>query len=168
MLFLVYAWPNILLPLLGGILIDKIGVRRGIALYSLLITIGQWLFMMSGFVQSYTSAIAGRAVFGLGGECLKVAQYTIISIWFMGQELNFAMALTIGISQFASVINGWVLPEIFEDHGLGDALMVGLIVCVVSLLAGYMLCFLDSRADKYLKDAGLLLYHQVGDYEVEG
>jgi len=105
--------------------------------------------MIGGYIQNYALMIAGRVIFGLGGESLQVAQCTIVSVWFRGQELNFAMGLTLSISQLGSVVNGWILPSLFEDYGLGAALLVGFIVCLIAFLAAYLLCYLDRRADGY-------------------
>ena len=41
MLFSAYSVPNILFPLFGGILIDRIGVRSGIVIFSSVLVIGQ-------------------------------------------------------------------------------------------------------------------------------
>ena len=40
MFFTVYSLPNILLPLTGGIFVDKMGIRAGIILYSVQVTFG--------------------------------------------------------------------------------------------------------------------------------
>ena len=91
--------------------------------------------------------LTGRVILGIGGESLKVAQFTIVYIWFRGQELNYAMGLTLGISQLGSVINGWIVPSIADDHNIGTALLIGFIVCCVSLLAALILSYLDKKAD---------------------
>lgn len=41
MLYTVYSLPNIILPFFGGVLIDKIGPRKAILLFSTIILIGQ-------------------------------------------------------------------------------------------------------------------------------
>lgn len=53
---------------------------------------------MGGYFESFPFMLSGRVVLGLGGESLKVAQYTIIYIWFRGPELNYAMGLALGIT----------------------------------------------------------------------
>jgi hypothetical protein len=37
----VYSFPNIILPFFGGVLVDKIGVRFGIFVFSFILIIGQ-------------------------------------------------------------------------------------------------------------------------------
>jgi len=53
-------------------------------------------------------------LFGLGGECMSVAQSAIVSVWFKGKELNLAMGLNISIARLASVANGIIVPHLYE------------------------------------------------------
>lgn len=75
MLYTVYSFPNIILPVVGGYLIDAIGIRKGVFLFSFILIIGQaicTLSIMDSF-NSYPLMVVGRVVFGLGGENLTVA-----------------------------------------------------------------------------------------------
>ena len=56
----------------------------------------------------------GRFIFGLGGECMSVAQSAIISNWFKGKELSFAFGLNLSVSRLGSVLNGILVPMIAE------------------------------------------------------
>lgn len=40
LMYQIYSFPNIVLPLLGGILIDKIGVKISLMLFTILLTLG--------------------------------------------------------------------------------------------------------------------------------
>jgi len=94
--------------------------------------------------------IAGRVVFGLGGESMSVAQSAIVSKWFKGKELAMALGLNLSISRLGSVINGIVVPQIYNEHHLnqlGIALLVGFFVCVFSLVCAIFLVLLDKKAD---------------------
>ena len=44
----IYSLPNMILPFFGGFFIDKLGVRIGCFLFSLLLLIGQTLCWLSG------------------------------------------------------------------------------------------------------------------------
>ena len=91
LLYSVYSMPNIVLPLFGGFLIDKIGVRIGIFVFSLVLVVGQFVFLLGGSTELFWLMLLGRVVFGLGGECLCVAQSTVVSSWFGEKELAFAL-----------------------------------------------------------------------------
>ena len=47
--YTVYSLPNMILPLLGGILLDSIGVRMGLIFFCAVLTIGQMIFMLGGY-----------------------------------------------------------------------------------------------------------------------
>ena len=69
LLYSLYSWPNVILSLIGGVLIDRwIGVRIGTVLFSVLVTLGQvyllrvcleifFLFFFSLFLLSVVSLI---------------------------------------------------------------------------------------------------------------
>lgn len=42
LLYSLYSWPNVILSLIGGVLIDRVfGVRIGTVIFSVFVTIGQ-------------------------------------------------------------------------------------------------------------------------------
>ena len=115
LLYSVYSYPNTVLPIFGGIFLDIIGLRLGILVFSGILTIGQGVFMIGGYQKSFGIMIAGRVIFGLGGESLSVAQSAIVSKWFKGKELAMALGLNISISRLGSVINGMIVPKIYDN-----------------------------------------------------
>ena len=65
-----------------------------------------------------------------------------MSKWFKGKELAMALGLNISVSRLGSVVNGFVVPKIYNDKNpdnLGIALLVGFFVCVFSLVCGFLL-----------------------------
>lgn len=94
---------------------------------------------------------------------MSVAQSAIVSKWFKGKELSMALGLNISFSRLGSVVNGIIVPQIYNaDHTdkLGLALLVGFFVCVFSLVCAillgrkisiktlkYYIVYLDKRAD---------------------
>ena len=74
LLYSVYAFPNFILPLFGGYLIDFMGIRIGITLFSSLVLAGQCVFALAVDLRNYPLALVGRFILGLGGESLSVAQ----------------------------------------------------------------------------------------------
>ena len=89
--------------------------------------------------------IAGRIIFGMGGESMGVAQAAIVSLWFKGSELAFAFGLIMTIACFGSVINASTVPYIYDLHGLGPALAIGFVVCLFSLANAFGLVYLDRK-----------------------
>ncbi len=68
MLNSLYSLPNIFVPLLGGMFIDKFGLRIVIIITTSLIA-GSSVIVWYGVMQlNYYYILVGRTLFGLGGE----------------------------------------------------------------------------------------------------
>ena len=68
-----YTFPNMLLPLFGGIILDKIGMGTGLILFTSVLTIGQFIFALGPYFNNVWYLYAGRFIFGFGGENMSVA-----------------------------------------------------------------------------------------------
>jgi MFS family permease len=95
----IYSIPNILMVLIGGFVIDRIGTRRATMIFGILCLVGAALTAVSGTVMTMA---AGRLVFGLGAESLIVAVTTAVAKWFKGKELSFAFGLNLTIARLGS------------------------------------------------------------------
>ena len=73
LLYTVYSIPNMVLPIFGGVFLDTIGMRIGLLVFTLILTLGQAVFMLGGYQHKYWLMLAGRVIFGLGGESMSVA-----------------------------------------------------------------------------------------------
>ncbi|KAF9280936.1 hypothetical protein BGZ68_006934 [Mortierella alpina] len=156
LLYSVYSLPNIILPLFGGVLIDRLSASRMLILFSICICAGQWAFAVGVSLKSIWIMVLGRFVFGIGGECLEVAQAKITTDWFKSRWLGFALGLNLSSARIATAMNDNVSPLI-EGHGGGvvGASWAGFGVCVTSLLCGWGLAYLDSGESR--KQAGVRL-----------
>ena len=64
MMFTLYSLPNIVLALLTGVLIDKIGIRKSTVLFTAMIMVGSILFSLGVFLSSFYLALLGRMFIG--------------------------------------------------------------------------------------------------------
>jgi MFS family permease len=86
----------------------------------------------------------GRFIYGVGAECSGVAYSAIISKWFRGKELNFALGFNL------SVVGGILTPVLMtrEDGIISSEMWFGTIaVCVFSLFCGIIMVVLDIYAE---------------------
>jgi len=97
----IYSFPNIIMVLVGGIIIDRIGTKRSVLIFTLLIMIGAIITAITG--EIFLMA-AGRLVFGLGAESMIVAITTVIARWFKGKELSFAFGLNLTVARLGSFL----------------------------------------------------------------
>lgn len=107
-----YAFPNIVLPLFGGYIIDRFGVRVTLISTYCICLIGNIIFAIGGSYLSYTTILVGRSIFGVGNETCSMAVTVLITKWFIGGRLNLAYALNgvaLGFSGFAAGITSPML-----------------------------------------------------------
>ncbi|MFI5111777.1 MAG: MFS transporter [Terriglobales bacterium] len=95
----IYSIPNVFMVLVGGILVDRLGLRKSTLIFGALCTLGAAVTVMSPQLQVMA---AGRLIFGLGAESLIVAVTTGIAKWFRGKELSFAFGINLMIARFGS------------------------------------------------------------------
>ncbi|KAF9922848.1 hypothetical protein FBU30_007014 [Linnemannia zychae] len=152
----VYSLPNIVLPLFGGYLIDRLSASRMLILFSLCICAGQGLFAIGISARSIWIMVLGRLIFGIGGECLEVAQAKITTDWFKSRWLGFALGLNLSSARIATAMNDNISP-IIAIHGGGvvGASWAGVLVCISSLLCGFGLAYLDRPESR--KESGVRL-----------
>ncbi len=97
----IYSFPNIIMVLIGGIIIDKIGTRTSVMIFTFLIMLGSIITSLS---DQLIIMAAGRLVFGLGAESMIVAITTMIARWFKGKELSFAFGLNLTVARLGSFL----------------------------------------------------------------
>ena len=114
----------------------------------MVLTIGQLIFAIGGYKESYLIMMCGRFVFGLGGESMTVAQSAIVSSWFQGKELAFAFGINLSVARIGSSINGPVETALADSYSVGFALMVGFGICCFSLVMAFCLVWVDAWAAK--------------------
>lgn len=97
----IYSFPNILMVLIGGIIIDRIGTRTSVLIFTFFIMLGAAITSITG--NLYLMA-TGRLIYGLGAESMIVAITTIIARWFKGKELSFAFGLNLTVARLGSFL----------------------------------------------------------------
>jgi MFS family permease len=95
----IYSFPNIFTVVIGGVLIDRIGLRRSLMIFGVLCVIGPAITVASGHL--WLMAI-GRLIFGMGAESLIVAVTAALARWFKGKELSFAFGINLTICRLGS------------------------------------------------------------------
>ncbi len=97
----IYSLPNVFMVLIGGIIIDRIGVKRATMLFGVLCFAGAVITVLS---DRLVIMATGRLVFGLGAESLIVSVTTALAKWFKGKELSFAFGINLTIARLGSFL----------------------------------------------------------------
>ncbi len=162
LLYSVYSFPNIILPLFGGIIIDRLGIKVSVALTSFFVTVGQIICTLGVAKSNFDLMIAGRALFGFGSETLNVIQNVILAKWFIGKELAFALGVSSYINLMGVSVNSILSPRILTwTNSLYFPFLIGAFTCALSWISAIFLTCLDEKADKQEKLSG----HAIQDKE---
>jgi MFS family permease len=89
----IYSLPNIFLPLMGGVLVDRFGARTVVLWTAIICLLGASLTVIDG---RFPVMLCGRLLFGVGAETLQVSIIVALSQWFLGGR--FALFFTLNLS----------------------------------------------------------------------
>lgn len=155
-----FAWLNssysvaaVATLLIGGIVIDRIGTKKAMAVFAILCLLGAVLTALKGEAPVM---IAGRTVLGLGAESMIVAVTTALAKWFRGKELSFALGINLTIARLASVAADnsptWAHSLFYPQGSAGPPswrgpLLLAVGAGVMSLVTALIYWMLETRAE---------------------
>jgi MFS family permease len=164
-----YNVPNtfLFMALLGGIFLDRFGIRRTGFVFTLLCVLGgiitaygaSDLFrgggpgygLLAAFLPDYSPELKmmmlGRLLFGLGAETQLVMLNKVLAKWFMGKELALAFGLNLGLARVGSALGMSASPRISAAFGFSSALWLGALVMTSGLFLFIVFMVIDRRHD---------------------
>ena len=80
-----YLWPFALMQPVAGMLVDAFGARRTVTVFLVIAGTGQVVFALA---PSFSLALLGRALSGLGAATLYVGAAKIMAQWFRSSEFG--------------------------------------------------------------------------------
>lgn len=166
-----YGWFNVflLMLILGGIILDKMGVRFTGMGACLLMVIGCGLkyyaisstfpegAMVFGIKSQVFLAAFGYAIFGVGVEIAGITVSKIIVKWFKGKEMALAMGLEMATARIGTMLAMAVTVPIATFFGHRDTsgvfhpnIPAPILLCLVMLCIGTVAFFIYTFYDKKL------------------
>jgi predicted MFS family arabinose efflux permease len=145
-LFSYYSIPNFIIVLIGGILVDKIGIRKAGLIFATLCTAG---IVLTAAAPVFKLMLAGRLIYGIGAESLLIAEIKILARWFRGKELAFAFGLNVTavrLSDVSALNLGAHLPA--WTGSMRMTLWVPVIVMFVGFAAFLVYLRLDRKREE--------------------
>jgi MFS family permease len=95
----IYSFPNIVMVLIGGIIVDRIGTRLSTLIFACCCLAGA---LLTAATSSFPVMAAGRLIFGLGAESMIVSITAALGQWFVGRQLGFAFGVNLAIARAGS------------------------------------------------------------------
>lgn len=151
LLYGVYSWPNVFMVFIGGLLADRLGLRRASLLLSGLILVGVVGVALAPSLLHgravFWAMVAGRTLFGLGAESLAICQNAMIARWFHGRQLAFAFSMTLTMARLGSLVSYRAEADIAARYGgFGAGLWAAALFCLFSAVCTLLYVVLDRRA----------------------
>lgn len=163
-----YGWFNVflLMLILGGIILDKMGVRFTGKMATLLMVIGTaikyWAVstnmldgqMLFGMKTQVLVASLGFALFGVGVETAGITVSKIIVKWFRGKELALAMGLEMATARLGTMLALQTSAPIAKALGhVSMPILMALILLCIGMIAFFIYCGMDKRLDASIVEA---------------
>jgi len=143
--------------IIGGIILDKWGIRLAGLVFGGLATLGGLVSAVTaagyfGFEKStlLTGLITGRIMFGIGLEVICVVVLRAIVKWFKGYELALAMAINMGFGRLGSALAIAISLDI-AGNSVSPAVTFAATLIGLSMIMFIIYLFFDIKIDKQLK-----------------
>jgi MFS family permease len=145
----IYSFPNIVMVLVGGVIVDRFGTHLSTLLFAVVCLIGAVVTALSPI---FPVMAAGRLIFGLGAESMIVAITVAIGQWFVGRQLGFAFGVNLSIaragSYSADYSTSWFKP--LYDQGWQPPLWLAAGMALLAVAASLVYYAMDrSMARRY-------------------
>jgi MFS family permease len=154
LLFSFYYLPNFIMVLVGGILLDRIGIRRAGTLFAALCAIG---VLLTAATKIFPVMLIGRLVYGLGAESLIITQNKVLAKWFKGKEMALAFGLNLMVARlgtFAALNSAARIQEWSGSWRL--AIWVSSAIMFVCFALFFVYTGLDKSKEKFFVKEKLL------------
>jgi MFS family permease len=164
-----YAFPNVFLAMaiLGGIILDRIGIRITGFSFIFLMSIGGAItayaasstFLGGGFGYNFLNSfltsyspqlklmIFGFFLFGLGAETSIVVLSKIIVKWFKGREIALALGLNLAIGRLGAALAFTLSPRLVHPEWT-TAIYFGVLLLWIGLLGFIIYMLIDTKVDR--------------------
>ena len=154
----------LLMLFVGGVILDKMGVRFTGILSCVLMLTGaaavygiitytspdpMWSVPLLGTIKRQVALSSlGFAFFGIGYEMCGITVSKVVVRWFSGKEMALAMGLQVAMARLGTALAlNFSLP-IALNWGLPRPLLIGVFSVGVGLIAYLYYCTMDRRLDK--------------------
>lgn len=154
----------LLMLFVGGIILDKMGVRFTGILSCVLMLAGSAAVygsitlispepmltvpLLGTVKRQVVLAALGFAFFGIGYEMCGITVSKAIVRWFSGKEMALAMGLQVAMARLGTALALGFSPIIALKWGLARPILIGVFCVGVGLIAYLYYCTMDRRREK--------------------
>ena len=125
-----YMLPGAVVALPSGVIGQRFGARRAVIF-------GMFLMFAGGLLtasDSFNLVLAGRLISGIGGVILNVMMTKMVTDWFAGHEIVFAMSVFVSSWPFGIALGLMTLPVVAGAWHWPAAMLVSAVFALVGLV----------------------------------
>ena len=153
----------LLMLFVGGVILDKMGVRFTGILSCVLMLAGSaavygaitftspdpvmTVIGLGTIKRQVALAALGFAFFGIGYEMCGITVSKVVVRWFSGKEMALAMGLQVAMARLGTALALGFSPIIALKWGLPRPILIGVFCVGVGLIAYLYYCTMDRRLD---------------------
>lgn len=159
----------LLMLFVGGIILDKTGVRFAGVLSCVLMLGGtaidyyaiafmdpsqilninlQWLGYADPSIKFQVLVAAlGFATFGIGYELCGITVSKVVVKWFSGKEMALAMGIQVALARLGTGLALSGAPPLAKNFSLSTPILIGLFAVGIGLIVYLVYCSMDRKAD---------------------
>ena len=127
-----YLWPFALMQPLAGVFTDTIGPRRTVTIFLVVAGVGQVLFALA---PTFSVALVGRALTGIGASTLYVSAAQIMAQWFRRREFGTLTGAWTSVANLGGLTAAAPLAALIDAVGWRPSLGgVGLAILITAAL----------------------------------
>jgi predicted MFS family arabinose efflux permease len=101
----------LLLSVVGGVLASRFGPKRIILASMVLVSLAM---VLTGFASSFSMALAGRILAGVGSGGANVPVMGLVASWFAAKKRGLATGIAVSGSSFGLLITGSLVPVVLR------------------------------------------------------
>ena len=164
-----YGWFNVFLLMLiiGGIILDKMGVRFTGLMAAIVMVSGtalkywavsttsldgqMWHILWFDVKAQVFMAALGFAIFAVGVEVAGITVSKIIVKWFKGKEMALAMGLEMATARLGTALalsTSVPIARAFGVINVSRPILVCLIMLCIGLISFIVYCFMDKQLEE--------------------
>ncbi|MDX2442465.1 MAG: MFS transporter [Bacteroidales bacterium] len=169
-----YSIPNtfLFMAVIGGVILDKIGIRRTGFIFIFFMAFGAMLTaygasemyaeggigysFMQSFLPDYSPELkmmlTGRFFYGMGAETSIVVISKILVKWFKGKDLALAFGLKVGFGRLGTFAALQLSPVMAKGgEQLSNAIWFAAVLVLLGLFAFMIYILFDLKLDKQIE-----------------
>jgi sugar phosphate permease len=113
-----YLYAYTLMQIPSGILSDKVGPRRSVTIFVLIIAIGSLVSAYSANTGDFNLMVAGKFIIGIGAAVVSIPAMKIMAVWFRTDEFGTMNGILLMVGNIGGIAAATPMIIMMDSLGL--------------------------------------------------